>query len=53
MHRCRVRQYELAAEAWVRATSRSVADGTNRDVVRRYRMAPPFWPLTVDPIRRY
>jgi hypothetical protein len=48
MHRCRVRQYELAAEAWIEAAGRPVAGGTNREIVRRYRLAPPFWPLTVN-----
>jgi hypothetical protein len=47
MHRCRVRQYELAAEGWIQATDRPVAGGTSREIVRRYRLAPPFWPLTV------
>ncbi len=48
MRRSRVREYDLAAEAWVEATGRPVAGGTSREVVRRYRMAPPFWPLTVN-----
>jgi hypothetical protein len=48
MRRWRVRGYDLAAEAWIEAAGRPVAGGTNREVVRRYRMAPPFWPLTVN-----
>jgi hypothetical protein len=48
MRRWRVREHTLAAEAWVEATGRPAAGGTSREVVRRYRMAPPFWPLTVD-----
>ncbi|MCT7657728.1 hypothetical protein [Mycobacterium deserti] len=48
MHRCRVRQHELAAEAWIQATGRPVAGGTSREVVRRYRVAPPFWAVTVE-----
>jgi hypothetical protein len=49
MHRCQVRPFELAAEAWIEAAGRPVAGGTNREIVRRYQMAPPFWPLTVNP----
>lgn len=47
MHRCRVSPFELAAEAWIEAAGRPVSGGTNREIVRRYRLAPPFWPLTV------
>jgi hypothetical protein len=42
-----VRQYELAVEGWIQATDRPVAGGTCREIVRRYRVTPPFWPLTV------
>lgn len=47
MHRRRVAWHELAIEAWIGATDRPVAGGTNREIVRRYRSAPPFWALTV------
>jgi hypothetical protein len=47
MHRCRVRQYELAVEGWIGAADRPVTGGTSREIVRRYRLAPPFWALTV------
>jgi len=48
MRRCRVRQFDLAAEAWISAGSRPVAGGTSHEVVRHYRIAPPFWPITVN-----
>jgi hypothetical protein len=48
MRRCRVREHVLAAEAWVEEADRPVAGGTTRQVVRRYRKSPPFWPLTVN-----
>ncbi|MGX9788214.1 hypothetical protein [Mycobacterium sp. MMS18-G62] len=47
MHRCRVRQYDIAAESWMQADDRPVAGGTSREIVRHYRLAPPFWPLTI------
>jgi hypothetical protein len=47
MHRCRVDWHELAVEGWIGATDRPVAGGTNHEIVRRYRSAPPFWPVTV------
>lgn len=51
MRRHRVRQYELAVDAWIQATGRPVAGGTSHEVhevVRRYRKSPPFWPLTIN-----
>src|SRR5258708_13969675 len=48
MHRCRVGWYEVAVEGWIGATDRPVAGGTSREIVRRYRSAPPFWALTVE-----
>ena len=48
MNRCRVACYEVAVEAWIGATDRPVVGGTNREIVRRYRAAPPFWALTVN-----
>jgi hypothetical protein len=47
MRRGRIREYSLAAEAWICADGRLVTGGTSREIVRRYRVAPPFWPLTV------
>jgi hypothetical protein len=47
MHRYRVAWHEVAIDAWIGATDRPVAGGTNREIVRRYRSAPPFWALTV------
>ena len=47
MHRCRVGWDELAVEGWIGATDRPVTGGTSREIVRRYRLAPPFWALTV------
>lgn len=47
MHRWQVGSYELAVEGWIGATDRPVAGGTNREIVRRYQCAPPFWALTV------
>lgn len=47
MHRCRVGWHELAVEGWVGAADRPVTGGTSREIVRRYRSAPPFWALTV------
>jgi len=47
MHRCRVGWYELAVEGWIGAADRPVPGGTTREIVRRYRSAPPFWALTV------
>ena len=47
MHRCRVQQYDVVAQGWIQATTRPVAGGTNREIVRRFRIAPAFWPLTV------
>lgn len=47
MHRCRVAWYEVAVEGWIGAADRPVAGGTNREIVRRYRSAPPFWALTL------
>jgi hypothetical protein len=47
MHRCRVREHELAVEGWIGAADRPVTGGTSREIVRRYRLAPPFWALTV------
>ena len=47
LHRCRVAWHEVAVEGWIGATDRPVAGGTNREIVRRYRSAPPFWSLTV------
>jgi hypothetical protein len=47
MHRYRVACHEVAVEAWIGATHRPVAGGTNREIVRHYRSAPPFWALTV------
>ena len=40
MHRSRVRQYDVVAQGWLQAT-----DG---EIVRRFRLAPAFWPLTVS-----
>jgi hypothetical protein len=48
MHRCRVGWYQVAVEGWIGATDRPVAGGTRREIVRRYRSAPPFWALTVE-----
>lgn len=48
MHRYRVSWYEVAVEGWIGATDRPVAGGTTREIVRRYRSAPPFWALTVQ-----
>ncbi|WP_083407154.1 hypothetical protein [Mycolicibacterium rutilum] len=45
MRRYQVRTQQIAFEIWV-PPSRSAAPG--RDV-RRYRVAPPFWALTLDP----
>jgi hypothetical protein len=39
MHRCRVQQYDVVAQGWIHATE--------GEIVRRFRMAPAFWPLTV------
>jgi hypothetical protein len=39
MHRCRVQQYDVVAQGWIQAT--------DDEIVRRFRMAPAFWPLTV------
>jgi hypothetical protein len=47
MHRWQVGSYELAVEGWIGATDRPVAGGTSREIVRRYRCAPPFWALTI------
>jgi hypothetical protein len=47
MHRYRVAWHEVAVEAWIGATDRPVAGGTNREIVRRYRSAPPFWAITL------
>jgi hypothetical protein len=47
MHRSRVGSYEVAVEGWIGATERPVAGGRSREIVRRYRSAPPFWALTV------
>jgi hypothetical protein len=47
MHRCRVAWYEVAVEGWIGAADRPVIGGTSREIVRRYRLAPPFWALTV------
>jgi hypothetical protein len=47
MHRYRVACHEVAVEGWIGATQRPVVGGTNREIVRRYRSAPPFWALTV------
>jgi hypothetical protein len=48
MHRYRVAWFEVAVEGWIGATDRPVAGGTSREIVRRYRSAPPFWALTVQ-----
>jgi hypothetical protein len=48
MHRCRVACHEVAVEGWIGAADRPVIGGTSREIVRRYRLAPPFWALTVD-----
>jgi hypothetical protein len=48
MHRRRVGWYEVAVEGWIGATDRPAAGGTSREIVRRYRSAPPFWALTVE-----
>jgi hypothetical protein len=47
MHRCRVGWHEVAVEGWIGAADRPVAGGTNREIVLRYRSAPPFWALTL------
>jgi hypothetical protein len=47
MHRRRVAWHDVAVEGWIGAADRPVAGGTNREIVRRYRAAPPFWALTV------
>jgi hypothetical protein len=46
MRRWRVREHAMATEAWVDAPGTTVA--RRRDLTPRYRMAPPFWPLTVN-----
>jgi hypothetical protein len=48
MHRCQVSRHEVAVEGWIGAADRPVAGGTSREIVRRYRLAPPFWALTVQ-----
>src|SRR5215510_1428377 len=48
MHRRRVPWHEVAVEGWIGAADRPVAGGTSREIVRRYRVAPPFWALTVQ-----
>jgi hypothetical protein len=48
MHRCRVACHEVAVEGWIGAADRPVIGGTSREIVRRYRLAPPFWALTVE-----
>jgi hypothetical protein len=40
--------HEVAVEGWIGAADRPVAGGTSREIVRRYRSAPPFWALTVN-----
>src|ERR1700755_514546 len=47
MRRARVREYDLTTEAWI--STGAVTGEADGDVVRRYRMAPPFWSLTLDP----
>lgn len=47
MHRSRVPQYDVVAQGWIQATERPVTGGTSREIVRRFRLAPAFWPLTV------
>ena len=45
MHRCRVGWHELAVEGWIGAADRPVAEGTSREIVRRYRSAQRVIPL--------
>lgn len=47
MHRCRVDWHEVAVEGWIGPADRPVAGGTNHEIVRRYRAAPPFWAVTI------
>ncbi|WP_126298313.1 hypothetical protein [Mycolicibacterium phlei] len=42
MRRFAVRTHEIALEAW------TPPGGTARDTTRRYRVAPPFWPVTLE-----
>lgn len=46
MRRFGVRTHELAAEAWLQS-GRPVGS-VSRDVLRRYRVAPPFWAVTIE-----
>lgn len=41
MHRGRVQKYDVVAQGWIQAT--------DNEIVRRFRMAPAFWPVTVRP----
>lgn len=49
MHNKRVRPYDIATRCRTRSLTRHVPVGPRREIVRSFDLAPPFWPLTIDP----
>lgn len=49
MHGSRVRPYDIATRCRTRSLTRHVPVGPRHEIVRFFDLAPPFWPLTVDP----
>lgn len=45
----RVRPYDIATHCRTRSVTRHVPVGPRREIVRSFDLAPPFWPVTVDP----
>ncbi|WP_409435321.1 hypothetical protein [Mycobacterium sp. SMC-14] len=49
MRNKRVRPYDIATRCRTRSLTRHVPVGPRREIVRSFDLAPPFWPVTVDP----
>lgn len=49
MHNKRVRPYDIATRCRTRSVTRHVPIGPRQEIVRSFDLAPPFWPVSVDP----
>ncbi|WP_046302436.1 hypothetical protein [Mycobacterium sp. UM_Kg27] len=49
MHNRRVRPFDIATRCRTRSLTRHVPVGPRHEIVRSFDLAPPFWPVTVDP----
>ncbi|MCV7385472.1 hypothetical protein [Mycolicibacter longobardus] len=49
MRHNRVRPYDIATHCRIRSVTRHVPTGPRQEIQRSFEIAPPFWPITIDP----